>query len=273
MTNYDKLKEIAAKVRKTVLEVCNHANGGHVGSSLSAVELLTYLYAERLDINKDNVYSSDRDHFILSKGHAGLALCALFAELGYIEREKLDDFNSFDSDVSIHLDERKIPFVDVSTGSLGHGEGIALGIALGNRINRCNKKVYCLLGDGELNEGSTFEAFSAVNAFNANNLVTIIDNNGFMLDGKASDVFPFKPISEKLEALGFSVIPCDGHDFVDIERAFDEAEMSNRPCAILAKTVKGKGVSFIENNVDWHYGAPTDEELKKAKEEIDNERK
>ncbi len=270
MANIEELKRIAARVRKTVLEVCNKTGGGHVGSSLSAVEILTYLYAEKLNVQKEGTLLSKRDSFVLSKGHAGLALCALFSELGFMERKELDGFNSFDATVSIHLDERKLPLVDVSTGSLGHGEGVALGMAIGNSIKNNGKKVYCLLGDGELNEGSTFEAFAAVNAFQAKNLVTIIDYNGFMLDGAAKDVFPFEPIAEKLEAFGFIVIPCDGHDFTDIERAFDEAEMANKPCAILAKTVKGKGVSFMENNVNWHYGAPTDEELKKATEEIDN---
>lgn len=268
MQNVERLKQIAKNVRKTVLEVCHKAGGGHVGSSLSAVEILTYLYAKRLDIKDTDRLEKDR--LILSKGHAGLTLCALFAELGAMKREELDMFNSFDSSVSIHLDERKQPLVDVSTGSLGHGEGVALGIALGYRLKNVASKVYCVLGDGELNEGSTLEAFAAVNAFNANNLVTVIDNNGFMLDGKASEVFPFEPIDKKLEAFGFEVIPCDGHDFEDLDRAFSLADNAKKPCAILARTTKGKGVSFIENNVDWHYGAPTAEELKKATEEIDN---
>lgn len=270
MNHSDKLHKIASNVRKTCLKVCHASGGGHVGSSLSATDILTYLYAEKMNVLSKDKRDDSRDEFVLSKGHAGLALCALFSEFGVLDGKALDNFNGFDALTSIHLDERKLPFVDVSTGSLGHGEGVALGMALGKKLKGCGGKVYCLLGDGELNEGSTFEAFAAAAAFDAKNLVTIIDYNGFMLDGKASEVFPFEPVKEKLEAFGLFVVCCDGHDFDDLRRAFDVAESAEKPCAILAKTTKGKGVSFIENNVSWHYGSPTSEELDVAIREIDN---
>lgn len=264
------MSEVAVATRKTCLEVCRKCGGGHLGSSLSAVEILTYLYMKKLRVTPENASDASRDKFVLSKGHAGLALCSLFAVLKYIDKSELQEFNGFDAPVSIHLDERKQPLVDVSTGSLGHGEGVALGMALGHRIKGFDGKIYALLGDGELNEGSTMEAFAAVNAFNAKNLVTIIDYNGFMLDGRATEVFDFEPVKAKLEAFGFETVCCDGHDFYDLDKAFSFADCAKRPCAILAKTTKGKGVSFMENNVSWHYGSPTEKQFAAAMEELDN---
>jgi len=259
------LKEKAKDVRNLIVDVVKNSGGGHLGSSLSSVELLTYLYFEELNINCDNLKSPTRDKFLLSKGHAGLALACVGVEKGFLTKEELFTFNKQNSTVSIHLDSKKHPFVDVSTGSLGHGEGIALGMALGYKKLGVNSKIYCMLGDGELNEGSVYEALSAVINFNATNLITIVDDNGFMLDGKTEDIMSVGALDKRLSAFGFEVFTCDGHDFEDIKNAFNGAKAAKKPAVIIAKTVKGKGVDFMENNPNWHYSGLTEKEYSNAK--------
>lgn len=263
--NEEQLKKIAKDVRKEILTVSHNCGGGHVGSSYSSVEILTYLYFYKMNLKKK------RDRLILSKGHAGLAAAVIYNKLGIISKEDLYNFNKLNSKVSIHLDENKIELVDLSTGSLGHGESVAFGWALANKIQGKNEKIYCLLGDGELNEGSCWEAFLAINKYQTTNLITIIDQNDMTLDGFTDEVMPLNSLQQKLTAFNFNVFTCNGHDFNEIDCAINCAISSEKPSAIVLKTIKGKGVSFIENQAKWHYSFPTDDELYIAIKEIDNE--
>lgn len=264
--------EIAAvKVRMGIIEGVHSAKAGHPGGSLSCADVLTYLYMHRMNVDPANPKDPSRDRMVLSKGHSAPALYSVLAMRGFFPVEDLKTLRKIDSIMQGHPESKRIPGVDASTGSLGQGISAACGMALSAKISCDPYRVYALLGDGELEEGEVWEAAMFASHYKLDNLVAIVDNNNLQIDGKISDVMSPYPIDEKFEAFGWHVINIDGHDFNRIERAFDEAEtVIHKPTVIVLRTVKGRGVSFMENNVDWHGKAPNDEEYKVAMNDLNN---
>lgn len=263
------LEKTACKVRMGVIEGVYNAKSGHPGGSLSISDVLTYLYFAKLNVDPKNPKWADRDRFVLSKGHCAPALYAVLAERGFFDKSELKKLRHIGAMLQGHPDMKGTPGVDMSTGSLGQGISAAAGMALGGKLSSASYKVYAILGDGEIEEGQVWEAamFSAHNKLD--NLVAIIDNNGLQIDGKITDVCSPMPITDKFEAFGWHVITMNAHDFDDIERAFDEAEKINgKPVAIVMTSVKGKGVSFMENQVGWHGTAPNAEQYAQAMDEL-----
>ena len=263
------LEKTACKVRMGVIEGVYNAKSGHPGGSLSISDVLTYLYFAKLNVDPKNPKWADRDRFILSKGHCAPALYAVLAERGFFDKSELKKLRHIGAMLQGHPDMKGTPGVDMSTGSLGQGISAAAGMALGGKLSSASYKVYAILGDGEIEEGQVWEAamFSAHNKLD--NLVAIVDNNGLQIDGKITDVCSPMPITDKFEAFGWHVITMNAHDFDDIERAFDEAEKINgKPVAIVMTSVKGKGVSFMENQVGWHGTAPNAEQYAQAMDEL-----
>ena len=248
------LRRQARIVRGGVMRALLAAGSGHVGGSMSSVDVLTALYFHTMRVDPKNPRWPDRDRFVLSKGHASAALCPVLAELGFFPRELLDTFNQLDSPFSMHPDMLKIPGADMSTGSLGHGLPIALGMALAARVQKKSYRTFALLGDGELAEGSVWEAAMAAAHFKADNLLAIVDRNRLQVDDFTEDVMTIEPLADKWRAFGWAVREIDGHDMeaiVDAIAAFPfEAD---RPSVIIANTVKGKGLPFVEDRVDSHY--------------------
>lgn len=261
----------ARNIRKNILKMVHNAKSGHPGGSLSAADILTVLYFEEMNISKENVGSIDRDKFVLSKGHASPVLFATLAEKGLLEEKELMTFRKINSRLQGHPNMNYVQGVDMSTGSLGQGISAAVGMALSNQLKKNDYKVYALLGDGELQEGQVWEAFMCASHYQLNHLCVIIDNNDLQIDGDIKQVMNPHPIDEKLKAFGFEVIVIDGHDYTAIRNAFALFRKSEKPFAILAKTIKGKGVSFMENRYDWHGVAPNDEQLQMALKELENE--
>ena len=264
--------EIAAvKVRMGIIEGVHSAKAGHPGGSLYCADVLTYLYMHRMNVDPANPKDPSRDRMVLSKGHSAPALYSVLAMRGFFPVEDLKTLRKIDSTMQGHPDSKKIPGVDASTGSLGQGISVACGMALSAKISCDHYRVYAMLGDGELEEGEVWEAAMFASHYKLDNLVAIVDNNNLQIDGKISDVMSPYPIDEKFEAFGWHVINIDGHDFNRIERAFDEAEtVFHKPTVIVLRTVKGRGVSFMENSVDWHGKAPNDEEYKIAMNDLNN---
>ena len=263
------LEKTACKVRMGVIEGVYNAKSGHPGGSLSISDVLTYLYFAKLNVDPKNPKWADRDRFVLSKGHCAPALYAVLAERGFFDKSELKKLRHIGAMLQGHPDMKGTPGVDMSTGSLGQGISAAAGMALGGKLSSASYKVYTILGDGEIEEGQVWEAamFSAHNKLD--NLVAIVDNNGLQIDGKITDVCSPMPITDKFEAFGWHVITMNAHDFDDIERAFDEAEKINgKPVAIVMTSVKGKGVSFMENQVGWHGTAPNAEQYSQAMDEL-----
>ncbi len=263
------LEKTACKVRMGVIEGVYNAKSGHPGGSLSISDVLTYLYFAKLNVDPKNPKWADRDRFVLSKGHCAPALYAVLAERGFFDKSELKKLRHIGAMLQGHPDMKGTPGVDMSTGSLGQGISAAAGMALGGKLSSASYKVYTILGDGEIEEGQVWEAamFSAHNKLD--NLVAIVDNNGLQIDGKITDVCSPMPITDKFEAFGWHVITMNAHDFDDIERAFDEAEKINgKPVAIVMTSVKGKGVSFMENQVGWHGTAPNAEQYAQAMDEL-----
>ena len=263
------LEITATKVRMGVIEGVYNAKSGHPGGSLSISDVLTYLYFAKLNVDPKNPKWADRDRFVLSKGHCAPALYAVLAERGFFDKSELKKLRHIGAMLQGHPDMKGTPGVDMSTGSLGQGISAAAGMALGGKLSSASYKVYTILGDGEIEEGQVWEAamFSAHNKLD--NLVAIVDNNGLQIDGKITDVCSPMPITDKFEAFGWHVITMNAHDFDDIERAFDEAEKINgKPVAIVMTSVKGKGVSFMENQVGWHGTAPNAEQYAQAMDEL-----
>jgi transketolase len=257
-----KLYARAKQLRKDILDVTVWAGGAHIGGGLSVIDILTILYFKYLNIDPQRPDWEDRDRLVLSKGHAAVAYVPALARRGYFEVEELKTFNKFKSRFGMHPDSKKVCGCDASTGSLGHGLPIAVGMALGARVQGKDLKVYCVLGDGECNEGSVWEAFMAAAHYKLTNLVTIIDRNRLMIDGPTEKVMGVEPLTDKLEAFGMEVVRADGHDMDALSEAIERARAAkDTPVAILADTVKGKGVDFMENQVPWHYGS-VDAELK-----------
>lgn len=261
----------ANNIRKNIVDMIHTSKSGHPGGSLSAVEILTYLYFKEMNIDPQNPKMIDRDRFVLSKGHAAPVLYATLAERGYFEEEKLSTLRQLHSPLQGHPDSKKLVGIDVSTGSLGQGVSNAVGIAMGMKIDKSDARVYTLLGDGEVQEGLVWEALMSAAHYNLDNLVIIIDNNGLQIDGKNEEVMNVNSLSDKLKAFNLNVIEIDGHSFEDIENALNKAKNTkNVPTAILAKTIKGKGVSFMENEAGWHGNAPSLEQRNTAIEELES---
>lgn len=266
------LEATACKVRMGVIEGVYNAKSGHPGGSLSISDLLTYLYFAKLNIDPKNPKMPDRDRVVLSKGHCAPALYSVLAQRGFFSVDELKKLRHIGAMLQGHPDMKGTPGVDMSTGSLGQGISAACGMALGGKLSSAAYKVYAILGDGEIEEGQVWEAamFAAHNKLD--NLVAIIDNNGLQIDGKITDVCSPMPITDKFEAFGWYVITMNAHDFDDIERAFDEAEKINgKPVAIVQTSTKGKGVSYMENQVGWHGSAPNKEQYDQAMDELNEQ--
>ena len=264
------LKKTANEVRKNIVTAVYHAHSGHPGGSLSAADILTYLYFEEMNIDPKNPKKADRDRFVLSKGHAAPEWYSVLAERGYFDKEELKGLRHVGCFLQGHPDMKHTPGVDMSSGSLGQGISAAVGMALAGKMDNASYRVHTLLGDGEIQEGQVWEAAMLAANHKLDNLVVIVDNNNLQIDGTVEDVNSPYPIGEKFKAFKFHVININGNDFQDIERAFQEArEHSGQPTAIIAKTVKGKGVSFMENQVGWHGKAPNEEEYQIAMRDLE----
>ena len=268
-TKLNELKQIAAKIRLGVLEGVHAAASGHPGGSLSIADIMAYLYFEELNVRADDPSWADRDRFVLSKGHTAPALYATLALKGFFPESELSKLRHVDSFLQGHPDMKGTPGVDMSTGSLGLGFSTACGMALAAKIDGKAYRTYTIVGDGESEEGQIWEAAMFASHYKLDNLCLIVDWNGLQIDGTVEEVMNPTPHDKKLEAFGFHVISIDGHDLDQIAAAFAEAKtVKGKPTAIIAKTTKGKGVSFMEDQVGWHGSAPNDEQYEKAVAEI-----
>lgn len=251
-----KLLEKARGIRKDIVEITAWAGGAHIGGGLSVTDVLTYLYFHELNIRVEDPDWEDRDRLILSKGHTAVAYVAALARKGFFEFDLLKSFNKFGSPFGMHPDGNKINGCDASTGSLGHGLPMGVGLALGAKMQQKNYRTYVIVGDGEMNEGSNWEALMSAAHFKLNNLTVIVDRNRMMIDGPTEEVMAVEPLADKLAAFGMAVENIDGHDFDALAGAVDAAKArTDATTAIIANTVKGKGVDFMENQVPWHYGS------------------
>lgn len=268
------LEKKAHELRSLCLQTTMDAGSGHIGGGMSVMDILTILYHKYMKLDPKQPNWSERDRMVMSKGHAGIALAGVLADKGYVDKKDLKTFNLTGSKMGIHLDSNKVPGVDASTGSLGHGQPMALGIALAARIQKKDYMTYCILGDGECCEGSVWEAAMATSNFNVTNLVTIVDRNKCMIDGPTEEVMALEPFADKWKAFGFEVIEVDGHDLNALSGAFDKAIANanggKKPICIIANTIKGAGVDFMAGDYKWHYGAIDDAKAKIAKESLDN---
>ena len=269
MTNQE-LKETAVEIRKGIVTAVHSAASGHLGGSLSAADIFTYLYFEEMNIDPKDPKKEDRDRLVLSKGHVAPGLYATLAQRGYFPKEDLKTLRHTGSYLQGHPDMKHIPGVDMSSGSLGQGLSAAVGMALAGKMKKKDYRVYAVTGDGEIQEGQIWEAAMFAGARKLDNLVVIVDNNNLQIDGAVSDVCSPYPIDKKFEAFNFHVINIDGNDFDEIRAALKEArETKGMPTAIIAKTIKGKGVSFMEDQAGWHGKAPNDEEYRIAMDELE----
>ena len=267
--NEQMLKEQAKQIRRDIVSMVGAAKSGHPGGSLSAAEILTYLYFEEMNVNPAEPKWEDRDRFVLSKGHAAPVLYAALARKGFFPAEDLMSLRKIGSHLQGHPDMKKVPGVDMSTGSLGTGFSAATGIALACQLDKKPSYVYTLLGDGELQEGQVWEAAMSAAHYKLDNLIAFVDNNGLQIDGNIDDVLSPNPIDAKFAAFGWHVQVIDGHDFAQIADAVKAAKAaSGKPSVIVAKTVKGKGVSYMENQAGWHGSAPNAEQVAQAMEEL-----
>ena len=271
MTELEKkqLQITACHVRMGVINATHGAKAGHPGGSLSAADMFTYLYFKEMNVDPKNPKAEDRDRFVLSKGHTAPGLYSTLANRGFFPVEDLPTLRHIDSYLQGHPNMNMVPGVDMSTGSLGQGISVAVGMALGLKHQGKSPRVYTLLGDGEIQEGQVWEACMAAAHYKLDNLVVIVDNNGLQIDGKVSDVMSPYPIVDKLVAFGLHTIAIDGHDYDQIEAALNEAKtVKGKPTAIVMKTTKGKDVSFMENNAGWHGKAPNDAEREVALKDL-----
>ena len=264
------LMKTANEIRKGIVTALHSAKAGHPGGSLSATEIFTYLYFEEMNVDPKDPKKADRDRFVLSKGHTAPGLYSTLAQKGFFPKEDLVTLRHTGSYLQGHPDMKNIPGVDMSSGSLGQGISAAVGMAIAGKLDNADYRVYTLLGDGEIQEGQVWEASMLAAHKKLDNLVVIVDNNNLQIDGEITEVNSPYPIDQKIEAFNFHVINIDGNDLDQIDAAFKEAKtVKGQPTAIIAKTVKGKGVSFMENQVGWHGKAPNDEEYKIAMEELE----
>ena len=263
------LQKVANEVRKGIITSVHAAKAGHPGGSLSAADIFTYLYFEEMNVDPKDPEKADRDRFVLSKGHTAPGLYSALAQKGYFPVEDLETLRHLGSYLQGHPDMKHIPGVDMSSGSLGQGISAAVGMAIAGKMDNADYRVYTLLGDGEIQEGQVWEASMMAGFRKLDNLVVIVDNNNLQIDGAIDEVCSPYPIDKKFEAFNFHVINIDGNDFDQIDAAFKEAKATKgMPTAIIAHTVKGKGVSFMENQVGWHGTAPNDEQYAVAMEEL-----
>lgn len=271
--NKQDIQELEAKakeVRKGIIEAVYSNQSGHPGGSLSIADILTVLYFKEMKIDPQNPNWEERDRFILSKGHCAPALYSTLAHCGYFEIEELKTFRSSNSRLQGHPDRKHIPGVDMTTGSLGQGLSCANGIAIAAKHDQKEYRVYCVLGDGEIEEGQIWEAAMTAAKYKLDNLCVIVDNNNLQIDGTIEEVMSSYPIDEKFRSFGFQVIKIDGHDIDEIIKALEVARnVKGKPTCIIAKTIKGKGVSFMENQVGWHGKAPNAEQYQQAMKELE----
>ena len=269
-TEWLALEKKAHELRNLCLDTTYWAGSGHIGGGMSVMDMMTVLYHKYLNIKVEDPNWEDRDRFILSKGHSGIAFAPVLVDKGFNDPEQLKTFNLSNSKMGIHLDANKVVGVDASTGSLGHGLSIALGTALAARVLGKSYKTYCILGDGECDEGSNWEAGMAAAHFKADNLVAFVDRNKCMIDGPTEEVMKLEPLADKWRSFGFEVIEVDGHNFNALADAIDKAlEIKGKPTMIIADTVKGAGVDYMEGDYKWHYGALNDEKYELAKASLE----
>lgn len=273
ITEVKELEQIAKEIRIGIIKEVYSGKSGHPGGSLSCTDILTVLYFNQMNIDSAKPDSNARDRFVLSKGHASPALYSTLARRGYFEQEHLTTFCGIDSILQGHPDMKHIPGVDMSTGSLGQGLSCANGMAIASKLNKDGNRIYCLVGDGEIEEGQIWEAAMSASHYKLDNLCVIVDNNNLQIDGSIEEVMSSYPINLKFESFGFHVINVDGHNILELIQAFDKAKtIKGRPTAIIAKTVKGKGVSFMENQVGWHGKAPNEEQYHIAIKDLEQEK-
>lgn len=267
------LEKMANQIRRDIVKMIGAASSGHPGGSLSVVELLTYLYFKEMHIDPENPKMADRDLFVLSKGHAAPVLYATLAERGFFDKEWLKDLRQVGSHLQGHPDMKKVPGVDMSTGSLGTGFSTAVGMALACRLDQKENYVYAVLGDGELQEGQVWEAAMAAAHYKLDRLIAFVDHNGLQIDGRCSEVMGVDPVDEKFAAFGWDVQTIDGHSFEAIAASIKNAKASasNKPQMIVMQTIKGKGVSFMEDQCGWHGSAPNAEQVAEALKELGEE--
>jgi transketolase len=264
------LREKAREMRKDIVRMVGEAKSGHPGGSLSAADILATLYFHTMRHDPKNPKMENRDRFVLSKGHAGPVLYAALAESGYFPKEELMTFRKINSRIQGHPDMKKTPGVEFSTGSLGHGLGAACGMALAGKMDGKDYRVFVMIGDGESQEGTIWEAGMAAAHYKLDNLTAILDHNGLQIDGPNIEVMGLEPVADKWRAFGWNVIQIDGHDYPQVIKALSrESVVTGKPTIVIARTTKGKGVSFMENAVDWHGKAPKPEEVEKAVAELD----
>ncbi len=269
MDKYMDLKQIACNIRVDIIKMLEKSKSGHPGGSLSAAEILTALYFKEMNIDPKNPHWADRDRFVLSKGHGAPVMYAALAQKGYFPMEELDHLRKIDSMLQGHPDMKGTPGVDMTTGSLGQGLAAANGMALAGKIDNKDYRVYALLGDGEVQEGIIWEAAMLAAHYSLDNITVFLDHNGLQIEGANKDVMNVEPIDEKFKSFGWNVLNINGHCFEEIFKAIEEAKNTKgKPTIIIAKTVKGKGVSFMENQVGWHGTAPSAEEADKALAEL-----
>ncbi len=267
--NIENLKAIATECRIDILTMLEKAASGHPGGSLSAIDIIVALFFSEMKMDPKNPFWEDRDRFILSKGHGVPALYAVLSKKGVIPKEELLTLRQINSRIQGHPDRVMLPFVEASTGSLGQGLSIAQGIAMGLKLQKKSQKVFCLLGDGEIQEGQIWETAMSAPKFKLNNLVVFLDNNNGQIDGHVNEVMDLEPIVDKWKSFNWAVQDIDGHDFGQILGALDKARAEkDKPTFIRARTVKGKGVSFMENNIGWHGVAPNKDQLAQAIKEL-----
>ena len=265
----EELKKVANEVRKGIVTGVHAAKSGHPGGSLGAADIMTYLYFEEMNVDPADPRKADRDRFVLSKGHCAPGLYAVLAERGFFPKEDLETLRHIGSHLQGHPNMNDTPGVDMSTGSLGQGISAAVGMAIAGKLDGKDYRVYAALGDGEIEEGQVWEAAMAAAKYKLDNLCAVVDVNGLQIDGKTADVMPSEPLDAKFAAFNWNVIHVDGHDYEALAAAFDVAKtVKGKPTVILAKTTKGKGVSFMENDAGWHGKAPNDEQMEQARAEL-----
>lgn len=265
-----RLEETAHRLRGKCVDTVVWAHSGHIGGTLSSMDILAALYYKYMKFDPKNPGWEDRDRLVISKGHIGVGHASILADLGFFDTELLKDFNLTGSDLGIHLDSNKVPGVDTSTGSLGHGLSMAAGLGLAARLKKASWKTYCILGDGESNEGSVWEAAMAIAQFKTTNVITIVDYNKLMMDGPVEEVMGLEPLADKWRAFNFDVKEINGHDFEEICEALDYAQNPpGKPVCIIAHTIKGCGIDYMENDYKWHYGAMNDENVADARRSLE----
>lgn len=268
--NNNELKQISTDIRKSIINSIATAKSGHPGGSLSIADILTVLYFNQMNIDPKEPQKRDRDRFILSKGHAAPALYATLAERGYFDKKELNTLRKYGYMLQGHPDMNSTLGVDISTGSLGQGLSAANGMAIASKLDNQDYKVYIIMGDGEIQEGQIWEAAMTASHYKLNNVIAFIDNNGLQIDGKNEEVMNVNSIEDKFKAFGWNVIHIDGHDFNQLNFAIEEAKLeSEKPNLIVCKTIKGKGISYMENNIAWHGSAPNEEERNQAIKELE----